>query len=179
MAWCRRYLISTIFCRKVTYHSRWLDILLYPENGGNVFTHNVGKLSNYTVLHPRWSSQAPPLGPQIRIIYGSFHNATTDVSDGMGVERWSTNSEARRNNHPGICSILKKTVKFFRQNGWWLGRDFSLLHRVKTNQLWAPPSPLSNGFRQRFPRRLSSQGVNLITHLHLVPRSNNSEGGQY
>jgi hypothetical protein len=36
---------------------------------------------------------------------------------------------------------------------------------------WGPPSPLSNGYRGLFPRRLSAQRVKLTTHLQLAPRS--------
>jgi hypothetical protein len=38
-------------------------------------------------------------------------------------------------------------------------------------QLWGPPSLLSNGYQGFFPLGQSSQGVKLTTHLHLVPRS--------
>jgi hypothetical protein len=36
---------------------------------------------------------------------------------------------------------------------------------------WSPPSLLSNGYWWLFPRMWSGRGVNLTTHLHLVPRS--------
>jgi hypothetical protein len=38
-------------------------------------------------------------------------------------------------------------------------------------RLWGPPSLLSNGYRGLFLRGQSSRGLNLTTHLHLVPRS--------
>jgi hypothetical protein len=46
-------------------------------------------------------------------------------------------------------------------------------------RLWGPPSLLPNGYQGRFPRRQSGNGVNLTTHLHLVPRSRMVEPNLY
>jgi hypothetical protein len=43
--------------------------------------------------------------------------------------------------------------------------------RWRPYQLWVPASLLSNGYWGLFNRGLSGRGVNLTTHLHLVPRS--------
>jgi hypothetical protein len=39
------------------------------------------------------------------------------------------------------------------------------------DQLWGPPSLLSNGYHGMYSRGKSSGDVKLTTHLHLVPRS--------
>jgi len=46
--------------------------------------------------------------------------------------------------------------------------DFSLLQIFRTGS--RPPSLLFNGYRGLFPRGRAEMGVNLTTHLHLLPR---------
>jgi hypothetical protein len=48
-------------------------------------------------------------------------------------------------------------------------RIFSSPHRP--DRFWGPPSLLSNGYRELFPRGYSGRGVKLTSHLQRVPRS--------
>jgi hypothetical protein len=60
--------------------------------------------------------------------------------------------------------------------GWkaWLpipaGARFVFIPQ-RLGRLWGPPTLLSNGYRERFPRRLSGRVVNLTTHFYPEPRS--------
>jgi hypothetical protein len=40
----------------------------------------------------------------------------------------------------------------------------------RPDRLWGPTDLLSNGYRRLFHREWSSWGVNLTTHIHLMPR---------
>jgi hypothetical protein len=51
------------------------------------------------------------------------------------------------------------------------GMERFLSSPQRPEQLWGPPSPLSNGYRGLYPTGYSSRGVKLTTHLHLVPMS--------
>jgi hypothetical protein len=78
---------------------------------------------------------------------------------------------------PGYCSLYSHCI----WAGWPRGRGlnpatgkiflFSMLSRTVLGPT-QPPNPM--GTREHFPQ-VSGQGVNLITHLQLVPRSRMSE----
>jgi hypothetical protein len=58
----------------------------------------------------------------------------------------------------------------------WVGVRVPMGARIfsspyRPDRLWNPPSLLSNGYWGLFLQELSGRGVNLTTHLQLVPRS--------
>jgi hypothetical protein len=71
----------------------------------------------------------------------------------------------------GIAQLVERRTTGLDDTGLIPGSERFLSSQRRPARLWGAPSPLCKGYRGSLSRGQSARGVNLTTHLHLLPNS--------